>query len=155
MVVALNYSDCVLKTRAHLLRYLRNAKRGLKPGGVFILDAQGGSEVPVEGQDVWDIGGFQYVWDVSQFDPISHRIICKIHFLFHDGTILRNAFVYDWRLWTLPELRELFDAAGFRDIHVLWEGTDPKTNMGNGRLRRVRKGKSEEAWYAMVVGRNL
>jgi SAM-dependent methyltransferase len=155
MVVALNYSYCVLKTRSLLLQYLKNARRGLRPGGVFILDAQGGSAVPIEDQEVWDIDGFQYVWDVSQFDPVTHRIICKIHFLFHDQTMMRNAFVYDWRLWTLPELQELFHAAGFQDIHVLWEGTDPKTNLGNGRLRRVRKGRAEGAWYAMVVGRNL
>jgi len=155
MIVALNYSYSVLKTRSQMLRYFKNAKRALKPGGVFILDAQGGSAVPIEDQEVWDIDGFQYVWDVSRFDPITHRMICKIHFILADGTMLRNAFVYDWRLWTLPELQELLSTAGFQDVHVLWEGTDPRTNLGNGVLRRVQRGRAEGAWYAMVVGRNF
>jgi len=154
MVVALNYSYSVLKTRADLLRYLKSTKKALAPGGVFILDVQGGSAVPIEDQEVWDVDGFQYVWEVTRFDPITHRIICKIHFLFEDGAMIRNAFVYDWRLWTLPELQELFHAAGYRDIHVLWEGTNPRTSLGNGVLRRVQQGRAEGAWYAMVVGRN-
>jgi SAM-dependent methyltransferase len=152
MIVALNYSYSVFHTRDELLHYLKKAHTSLIGGGVFLLDVHGGSSVPVEDQEVWDLKGFQYVWDVSKFDPITHRMICKIHFAFPDGTASRNAFVYDWRLWTLPELRELFEAAKFRNIHVLWEGTDPETNMGNGLLRRVKQGHAEGAWYAMVVG---
>ena len=37
---------------------------------------------------------------------------------------MKNAFVYDWRLWTPPDLREAFEAAGFEDVHFLWEATD-------------------------------
>jgi hypothetical protein len=65
---------------------------------------------------------------------------------------MRDAFRYDWRLWTIPELTELFEEAGFRNIHVLWEGTDPKTNYGNGIMRRVARGHAEGAWYAMILG---
>jgi len=152
MIVALNYSYSVFHTRALLLKYLKAARKSLVPQGVFLLDVHGGSSVPIEDQEVWNLDHFQYVWEVSKFDPISHRILCKIHFGFPDGTQLRNAFVYDWRLWTLPELRELFEAAGFRNVHVLWEGTDSQTDMGNGVLRRIQKGHADGAWYAMVVG---
>ena len=152
MIVALNYSYSVFHTRALLLKYLKHAKKSLSPDGFFLLDAHGGSAVPIEDQEVWNLDHFQYVWEVARFDPISHRILCKIHFGFSDGTQLRNAFVYDWRLWTLPELRELFEDAGFRNIHVLWESTDAQTEMGNGVLRRVQKGHAEGAWYAMVLG---
>jgi SAM-dependent methyltransferase len=152
MVTALNYSYSVFHTRAQMLRYLKMVRRALVSDGIFLLDVHGGSSVPIEDQEVWDLKHFRYVWDVSKFDPITHRIVCKIHFAFPDGSRFRNAFVYDWRLWTLPELRELFDDAGFRNVHVLWEGTDPRTNMGNGVLRRVRQGHAEGAWYAMVVG---
>ena len=48
--------------------------------------------------------------------------------------------------------RAVFESAGFRNVHILWEGTDPRTNMGNGILRRVQQGRAEGAWYAMVVG---
>ena len=151
MVVALNYSYSVFHTKGELSRYLKRVRRSLIPGGVMLVDVHGGSAVPVEDQEVWDLGHFQYVWEVTSFDPVSHRILCKIHFAFPDGTRLRNAFVYDWRLWTLPELREIFEDCGFRNVHVLWEGTDPQTNMGNGVLRKVRRGRAEGAWYAMVV----
>ncbi len=152
MIVALNYSYSVFHTRAVLLNYLKTARKSLLPEGIFLLDVHGGSAVPVEDREVWNLDHFQYVWEVSKFDPISHRILCKIHFGFPDGTQLRNAFVYDWRLWTLPELRELLETAGFRNIHVLWEGTDSQTEMGNGVLRRIEKGHAEGAWYAIVIG---
>ena len=88
----------------------------------------------------------------SPFDPVTHHILCKIHFEFRDGTRMKNAFIYDLRLWTLPELRELMDEAGFSDIHVLWEGTDRNTGEGNGVFRRVERGGDEEAWIAYVIG---
>ena len=152
MIVALNYSYSVFHKRDELLRYLKKTYRALNRDGVFMLDVHGGSSVQIEDQEVWKLKRFRYVWDVTKFDPVTHRMVCRIHFAFPDGRILKNAFVYDWRLWTLPELRELFDAAGFRNVHVLWEGTDPRTNMGNGILRRVEQGRAEGAWYAMVVG---
>jgi SAM-dependent methyltransferase len=152
MVVALNFSYSVFHTREKLLRYIKAARKALVREGLFILDVHGGSAVPVEDQEVWNLKRFKYVWDVTRFDPITHRIVCRIHFAFPDGSVFRNAFVYDWRLWTLPEIRELYEDAGFRNVHVLWEGTDPRTNMGNGILRRVEKGRAEGAWYAMVVG---
>jgi len=44
-------------------------------------------------------------------------------------------------------------AGGFRDVHVLWEGTDSRTWSGNGVFRRVRRGEVCPAWIAYVVGR--
>ena len=66
---------------------------------------------------------------------------------------MRNAFVYDWRLWTIPELRDLFGEAGFRDVHVLWECTNLKTGRGNGIYRRISHGHADSAYIAYVVGR--
>jgi hypothetical protein len=66
---------------------------------------------------------------------------------------MRNAFIYDWRLWTLPEMQEIMTEAGFHDVHVLWEGSDRKTREGNGVFRRCTRGGDEEAWIAYVVGR--
>jgi hypothetical protein len=120
-------------------------------GGLFVMDVSGGGEVSEEGSETWKVGGFSYEWEVASFDPLTHHILCKIHFLFPDGTRMRNAFTYYWRLWSLPELRELLDEAGFREVEVLWESTDRKTNQGNGVMRRVRKGRAEGAWYAMLV----
>ncbi|MEM7198730.1 MAG: class I SAM-dependent methyltransferase [Planctomycetota bacterium] len=157
LTAGLNFSYSIFKTRPELLDYMRAARRALKDDGVFMIDAWGGSDSLAEMEDVRRIRAngqrFTYIWDQAKFDPISHNSVCKIHFAFEDGTALRNAFTYDWRLWTLPELRELMTEAGFADVHVLWEGTDRDTNEGNGIYRRVKRGDADPAWIAYVVGR--
>jgi len=153
LTAALNFSYSVFKTRRELGRYFANAYRGLRPGGLFVLDAWGGGQSQFIMEERRRVENFTYVWDQADFDPISAEILCKIHFEFRDDSRMRNAFVYDWRLWTLPEMRELMEEAGFTDIHVLWEGTDRKTMEGNGVFRRVRRGGDEEAWIAYVIGK--
>jgi SAM-dependent methyltransferase len=152
-ILALNFSYSVFKTRALLGRYVRNCFRALRPGGMLFVDAWGGPDVLVQKTDRTRHRGFVYEWEQRAYDPISHDIQCAIHFAFPDGTRLRDAFVYDWRLWTLAELRELFTAAGFVDVDVLWEATDTKTGGGNGVFYRARRGGMDEAWIAIVVGR--
>ena len=43
---------------------------------------------------------------------------------FKDGSVLEQAFTYDWRLWTLVEIRELLGEAGFADVGVCFEAED-------------------------------
>ena len=62
--------------------------------------------------------------------------------------------MYDWRLWTIPEVIELMTEAGFQDVHVLWEGTDPETNEGTQTYHRTEKGDADLAWIAYIVGQN-
>jgi SAM-dependent methyltransferase len=154
LTCAFNFSYSVFKQRSQMQAYADNAFRSLKPGGLLVIDAWGGSEVQkphLESRQLKD--GITYLWDQVAFDPITHDIECRIHFEFRDGRRpLRNAFTYDWRLWTLPELREVMQQAGFEDVHVLWEGTTP-TNRGNGVFRRRERGDADEAWVCYVVGR--
>jgi len=157
LIVALNFSYCVFKTRQTLLEYMKNARRSLVPGGLLMMDAWGGSETQVEQTeereiDTEDGATFTYIWDQADFDPLTYHITCKIHFEFDDGSRMRNAFTYEWRLWTLPELREILLEAGFKDIHVLWECTDQDTMEGNGVFRRIKRGDPDPAWIAYVVG---
>ena len=152
-VAALNFSYSVFQTRSALRGYVANAFASLEPGGMLFVDAWGGPDVVEEKTDRTRNHGFDYLWEQRAYDPISHRIECAIHFLFRDGTRLRNAFVYDWRLWTLAELRELFAEVGFEGVHVLWEGTDQRTSQGNGVFRRKEVGDNDPAWITYVVGR--
>ena len=95
---------------------------------------------------------FTYVWDQYTFDPITHSVRNYIHFKFRDGSELRRCFRYDWRLWTLPEIQELLIEAGFAGADVYWEGTDSKTNEGNGIFRRAKHAPDDPAWIAYIVG---
>ncbi len=152
VIAALNFSYSVFQSRAQLLAYARNAFAALEPGGLLLLDAWGGPDCLEHKTDRVRHHGFDYLWEQRAYDPISHRIECAIHFAFRDGTKMRDAFVYDWRLWTLAELREVLAEAGFADVHVLWEGTDQKTMTGNGAFRRKEVGDNDPAWITYVVG---
>jgi hypothetical protein len=153
IIAALNFSYGIFKTRATLGAYRRNSHRSLRGDGLPFLDAWGGSDRQRERPDRIRNRGFVCVWDQVRFDPVNYHTLCRIHFEFPDETRIRNAFEYDWRLWTLPDLQELMAEAGFRDIHVLWEGTHRKTGKGNGVFYRVTNRHADRAWIAYVVGR--
>ena len=69
-----------------------------------------------------------------------------------DGTRLRRAFSYDWRFWTLPELRELLEEAGFSSVEVYVEGWDEDDEEGDGVYRRRTFFENQEGWVANIVG---
>ncbi len=151
VLVAFNFSYFLWKTRPELVRYFRCARRRLRRGGLFVIDAYGGPEAQEPREERRAMGGFTYVWDQDRFDPISHATTCFIHFEFPDGSRLARCFRYDWRLWTLPELRELLVEAGFGDVEVYWEGTDRRTNEPNGVYTRRRVAPPDPAWVAYVA----
>ena len=149
VVVALNFSYWVFKNRATMKRYFRRARAALVGDGLFILDAFGGYEACKEMQEPSRCNGFTYIWDQAHFNPISSEILCHIHFRFKDGSRLNNAFTYDWRLWTLPELNEMLAETGFEPI-VYWEGTTRSGN-GNGIFKPSRTGEADAGWVAYIV----
>lgn len=151
IIGAFNFSYCVLKSRPQMLEYVKNARRSLNRDGMLIMDVWGGSATQTEHYDRRRLRGCTYFWDQLSFDPISYHAQCRIRFEFPNGLKLRNAFTYDWRLWTLPELRDILLEAGFDDIHVLWESSD-KTGKGTGVFRRVDRVAPEDSWVAYIVG---
>ena len=82
--------------------------------------------------------------------PSRAGIVCHIHFKFPDGSKIKRAFTYDWRLWTLPELRELLIEAGFAKVRVYWEGDDGDGG-GNGEFKEHATGEPDLAWIAYIV----
>jgi len=152
VVAAQNFSFYFFKTRDELRRYFRAAYRNLGRDGVLVLDVLGGYECMKE--DTSEVRGyrsFKYVWEQERFDPITHDCRFHIHFRFPDGSELNRAFTYDWRMWTMPEIRELLAEAGFSRSDVYWEGTDPKTGKGNDVYRRREHAESDPAWIAYLV----
>lgn len=150
IIIAFNFSFFIFQTRERMRAYFEKARRNLKPDGLFFIDCFGGSEAHEEVEEETELEGFTYVWDQDDYDPVSGRMQCYIHFDFPDGTKMRPAFSYEWRLWSLPELRELLFEAGFRTATVYWEGTD-EDGEGDDEFRPVERGEADPAWIAYVV----
>ena len=151
ILIAFNFSYWVFMDRAAMRRYFERTYAALAGDGIFLLDAYGGPDACRILREREDMGRFTYIWDQADYDPVSGRTTCHIHFTFPDGSRLKNAFSYHWRLWTLPELRELLSEAGFRKHTVWWEGTEPRTGEGNGKFAPVERADADTAWVAYIV----
>jgi cyclopropane fatty-acyl-phospholipid synthase-like methyltransferase len=153
-VVAMNFSYWTFKDRLTLGRYFRHAREGLGTDGVLFLDAFGGYDAVRELEEPREIDEagwrFTYIWDQARFDPVSNHLLCHIHFAFPDRSRIDDAFSYDWRLWTLPELRELLDEAGFARVTVYWQGFD-RDGEPSGRFRPVIEGEADAGWIVYIT----
>ena len=156
---AMNFSYCVFKSRDVLRDYFKNVLKGLKADGLFFLDLMGGTTTIDLNNEYKYLDDCQamYEWEHESFNPITNEILCHIHFEFDDGSRMDNAFTYDWRLWTLPELQEILLEAGFSSVHIFWEefieDNDPKNEYmeGSGIYREVKKVDQQESWLAYIV----
>ncbi len=151
VVMACNFSHFLFTERAALLRYLRAARRNLDHEGLLILDAYGGPESVRRVEDETEHDDFSYIWDQDDFDPISRMATCYIHFTFNDGSALRRAFTYRWRMYSIPEIRDALADAGFASSTVYWEGTDAKTGEGDGVYTPQESAEPDEAWVCYIV----
>lgn len=163
LVAGLNFSYSVFKTRELMLAYFKAAHRSLVDDGIFVIDAFGGTDAMEENEEDRKIAAsetldgrrlpaFTYVWDQHRFNTINHDILCYIHFKFADGTMMKRAFTYDWRFWTLPELQELMLEAGFSSAEVYMEGWDEDEDDGDGIFRRRTYFENIAGWVGYVVG---
>jgi hypothetical protein len=150
IVGAFNFSYFCFKTRDEMRAYFERVHAALNPDGLFFLDAFGGPEASDIQKEKTKLDGFTYVWEQAEFEPVTSRILCHIHFKFPDGSKIKRAFTYDWRLWTLPELRELLTEAGFSKVRVYWEGDDGEGG-GNGEFKEHETGEADLAWIAYLV----
>lgn len=151
VVIAMNFSYYLFKSRSELKAYFENALDSLDPDGIFFLDAYGGYEAPMELEELRECEGFTYIWEQASFNPIDSRMTCLIHFEFPDKSRMDRAFTYHWRLWTLPEIRELLVEAGFGQVDIYWEGTDEETGEGNGIYTPAEVGDADPGWVCYVV----
>ena len=151
MLLAFNFSYWTFKERAALRRYFQQVLQHLVPDGLFMLDAYGGYDAFREMRERQDFGRFTYIWEQAEYEPVSGHTTCHIHFAFPDGSRLKRAFSYHWRLWTLPELREVLLEAGFSKVIVYLEGMDEKSGKGNGTFAPAEQGDADAAWIAYIV----
>jgi SAM-dependent methyltransferase len=150
LLVAFNFSYFIFDKREVLRAYFEKAYKALKDDGVFFVDLFGGSEAQIEIKEKTKQKGFTYIWQQAEFHPVTHYIRCHIHFKFPDGSKIKKAFTYEWRLWSAPEIRELLAEAGFSKSTVYWEGDDDDGG-GNGEFSPEEKGEADLAWIAYIV----
>ncbi len=152
LLVAFNFSYWIFEERATMLNYMRRCRGSLKDDGVLFMDMFGGPESFEETKEKTKYKklGFTYIWHQAEFHPITNHMQCYIHFKFKDGSKIKKAFSYAWRLYTAPELRDLLLEAGFSNVTVYWEGED-EDGEGNGEFLPDAKGEADLAWIAYIV----
>lgn len=150
--LAFNFSYWCFKDRPTMVKYFKRMYEGLAPDGIFLLDAYGGyeSHEPDLEEPRKIEGGFTYIWHQDIVDPINNHVVNHIHFEFKDKTKWRKAFTYDWRLWSLPEIKELLLEAGFTRITVYWEDAD-ENGEGSGVYRPRKAVVNEAGWIAYIL----
>lgn len=150
LAIAMNFSYYIFKSRENLKQYFANSLKGLKKDGLFLLDCFGGKQCQDQIEEVTNFGRFKYYWDQTGFDPVTNQALFYIHFKPKGQKKIERVFSYDWRMWTIPEIRELLHEVGFKKTHVFWEGTTRKGE-GNGHFTRTEKGEPCESWIAYIA----
>ncbi len=157
LITATNFSYFIFKKRETMKLYFKAVYDGLTKRGLFLLDILGGTEMQGKSldrhtiRDVKTIPAFDYFWEQKFFDPISYESTFAIHFRPPGRKrLIRNAFTYDWRLWTIAEIKELLAEVGFSDIRIYWEGSTRKGE-GNGIFTLKRSAENSEVWIAYIA----
>ncbi|RDH87189.1 MAG: SAM-dependent methyltransferase [endosymbiont of Seepiophila jonesi] len=154
IISAMNFSYWLFKERDQLKGYFKQVHKQLAEGGILFMDAYGGYDSfrdIVEEREIEDgNSSFTYIWEQEKYDPISGTLICHIHFDFPDDSRLEKAFSYNWRLWTLPEIRELLDEAGFSKVTFYWQGFDEEGE-ADGIFEPVEEGEADAGWIAYIT----
>jgi SAM-dependent methyltransferase len=150
VVGAFNFSYFIFQQRELMKDYFRSVYDSLEDDGVFFLDAFGGYEAFEEMKEKTKYDEFTYVWEQATYYPISGEMTCYIHFKFPDGSKMKRAFEYTWRLWTLPEIVEMLSETGFRNPTVYWEGTD-KDGDGDGVFKPDERGEADAGWIVYII----
>jgi SAM-dependent methyltransferase len=150
LLAAFNFSYFIFNTRDQLRDYFKKSYDALKDDGVFFVDLFGGPEAQEETKEKTKHKGFSYIWHQAEFHPVTNYIRCHIHFKFPDGSKIKKAFTYEWRLWSAPEIKEVLQEAGFKNATLYWEGEDEEGD-GNGEFTPEEKGEADLAWIAYIV----
>ncbi|USN99160.1 MAG: hypothetical protein H6810_00320 [Phycisphaeraceae bacterium] len=148
-------------------------QRGPAEGtGLFLCDTYGGESAFLIGgvhRDHWipkeDRFGehagkrIRYTWEQRHADPLTGMVTDVLHFRVESGgTIeleLDEAFVYEWRLWSVPELRDAMLEAGFVSTEVYAKTGNAVDDEGNVYVLPVEDAEEEldDSFIVMVAAR--
>jgi len=172
IIAATNFPIGYQQSRAALIQYLRNAKKSLKPGGIFVCDLYGGRDAFSPGKIIqmlrapnanpWSGELVEYTFEQRAADPLSGLVLDALHFRVWKNSNkskkpdleLRDAFVYHWRLWSLTELADVMKESGFRTIEIYDRLGDALDSTGKLHLRPVDQDNPlDENWVVYAVAR--
>lgn len=128
VVQAFNFSYWFFQEREDMKRYFQRVHDALVDDGVAFFDAFGGFEAHRCQREKSKLDGFTYIWEQAEYNPLSAAMTCHIHFHFPDGSKLKRAFSYHWRLWGAKELREILAEAGFSRTRLYVQAFDDETD---------------------------
>jgi hypothetical protein len=151
IICAMNFSHFIFKDRSMMKSYFHNALTTLNESGILLIDCFGGPACQRENEEVTKLKNFNYYWHQRSFDPVSQYAVFNIHYKPNGQPKVENAFTYDWRMWSIPELREMMSEVGFQKTHVYWEGTT-RAGEGDGKFTKTETGEECLAWIAYIVG---
>lgn len=149
IVLAMNFSWQIFEQRDELRGYLASVREALVDDGILFMDIFGGFEAYQELEEKTKHKGFTYVWEQASYDPMSGHMVCHIHFNFNDGSKMKKAFTYEWRLYSLPEIREILTEAGFSNVTVYWQGWD-EDDEPDGNFQPATQGEADPGWICMI-----
>jgi hypothetical protein len=155
LIVGCNFSFCIFKKRDQLLKYFKSAHASLNSKGMLLLEIAGGPGMIAPMREKKEVKRsrkekFTYIWHQKSFDPITNNAHYSIHFKLGNGKTLKDQFTYDWRLWSIPELRETLQDAGFKETMIYWE--TEHEGEGTDEYVPTEKGDNSYAWVAYVLG---
>ena len=147
-----NFSYYIFKERKELMKYFKNVYKQLPKKGLFIIDAVGGSECQEGSVETVKHKNFTYYWEQEDFNPIKNHALFHIHFKRKNEKKRQKVFTYDWRLWSLPELKDVLEEAGFPEVDIYWE-MPTKSGAGSGIFKKASSGEACACWIAHIVSR--
>lgn len=150
VIAATNFSWWGFHDRKTLKQYFTNCLNSLTDQGMLMLDIFGGPEAQVIQFEETEHEGFTYIWDQDKFNPITNSFQCNIHFRFPDDSKIENAFQYNWRIWTIPETRDLLLETGYSKVVIYWEEAD-QDGEPDGKFKPSITGDLAPAWVAYIV----
>lgn len=151
VIVAFNFSYFIFKKRRELLAYFQQVRNNLGAKGAFFLDIFGGIDAHAPSIEETEHEDHTYYWDCDKFNPITHECLYYIHFKRHqENRKYDQVFTYDWRFWTIPELKDLLSDAGFSQVATYWEGTD-ENGEGDGNFYVSEQEENCESWVTYLV----
>jgi len=157
-----NFCVGELHTRQELLKHLRHARRCLLPGGALVMDIYGGSHAMERGLHLRELRGpsgefITYTFEQRHTNAFTGRVVNALHFKVQPkgsprAKHFRDAFVYDWRLWSIPELADAVLEAGFPSSEVHDRAGVAMDHRGKIRKTAAPAPDSDD-WVAFVVAR--